>query len=138
MGDETDAIVARARRALGARFRPQGRSIEAGFDCIGLAAFALDVPPLVVPCDYRLRGGTIAMLRAHLSRIGLIEVAGDPGRAGDLATFQPGPGQMHLAILTGPTIIHADAALRRVVERPLPAPWPALGTWRTAMSRRSD
>ena len=30
----------------------------------------------------------------------------------------------------GGGIIHADAMLRRVVERPGPVPWPVLGRWR--------
>jgi hypothetical protein len=29
-------------------------------------------------------------------------------------------------------IIHADAQLRRVVERPGPLPWPEIGRWRLA------
>jgi hypothetical protein len=137
-GDFAQAIVMRARGAVGAAFRPQGRSIECGLDCIGLAALALAVPEQAVPSGYRLRGGRIGALRAQLSKLGLDAVASGDGLPGDLAVFQPGPGQIHLAILTGPTLIHADAALRRVVERPLPAPWPALGLWRTKTDRRSD
>lgn len=139
MGDAGDAIVMRARRALGARFRPQGRTIESGLDCVGLAAFALGVPLEAVPCDYGLRGGGgAATLRARLPELGFADVAGGEARAGDLAAFQPGPGQIHLAIYTGRTLIHADASLRRVVERPLPAPWAAIGLWRIRCDEGSD
>lgn len=35
-----EAVVARARAAIGARFRPRGRVPEAGLDCVGLAGWA--------------------------------------------------------------------------------------------------
>lgn len=123
-------IVERARLAVGARFRPQGRTIEDGLDCAGLAAFAFDVAQAGVPGDYRLRGGTLEARARQLEALGFAAVGGAAFRAGDLAVFTPGPGQLHLAILTGATLIHADAGLRKVVERPLPAPWPLAGLWR--------
>jgi hypothetical protein len=43
-----------------------------------------------------------------------------------------GAAQFHLAVATGPTFVHADARLRRVVERPWPLPWPVEGVWRLA------
>lgn len=138
-GAVAQAVVQRARQALGAPFRPQGRSLETGLDCIGLAVFALGLPAQAAPSDYWLRGGSVAAMRAQLAKIGLNAVAeDDDGRAGDLAAFQPGPGQIHLAVLTGQTLIHADAALRLVVERPLPAPWPALGLWRRDAAGRRN
>jgi len=129
---ETDpcSIVERARLAVGARFRPQGRRIEDGLDCVGLAAFAFATAQAAVPADYPLRGATLKALARQLGALGFAEVAGAAFRPGDLGVFAPGPGQLHLAIVTGATLIHADAGLCRVVERPLPPPWPLAGLWR--------
>ena len=52
------------------------------------------------------------------------------GRAGDLVLFRAGPGQLHLGIASEDGVIHADASLRRVVERPGMPPWPELMRWR--------
>lgn len=41
-----------------------------------------------------------------------------------------GPGQLHLGIRTVGGFVHADAGLRRVVERPGMPPWPLIGVWR--------
>ncbi|HZF95765.1 MAG TPA: peptidoglycan endopeptidase [Allosphingosinicella sp.] len=134
---ETDPhrIVERARLAVGARFRPQGRRIEDGLDCAGLAAFAFAAGQAAVPDDYSLRGGTVEMLARQLGALGFAPAPGAEFRAGDLGVFAPGPGQLHLAIVTEATLIHADAGLRRVVERPLPPPWPLAGLWRVRSER---
>lgn len=124
-------IVVRARRLVGVRFRPQGRNAATGLDCIGLAAAALRVAP--PPADYALRGGSMARLEARLRGAGLRPVA--PARAGDLLILAAGAGQLHLAIWTGDGLIHADAGLRRIVERPGPAPWPLLAAWRLTWRR---
>jgi len=126
MTDAGDAIVARARALIGVRFRPQGRSRESGLDCIGLAAAA--VGAMAVPRDYGLRGSSPARLAAGLQAAGLRPV--DSAKAGDVLAMAAGPGQLHLAIYSGNGLIHGDAGLRRVVERPGPAPWPVLGIWR--------
>lgn len=124
-----EAIVRRARSVLGTRFRPQGRCPREGLDCIGLAAFAAGVPRDALPADYVLRGGDAGRIGEELARCGFVPVAGG-ARPGDIGVYAPGPAQLHLAVLTGATLIHADAALRRIVERPLPAPWPPVGLWR--------
>lgn len=121
-----EEIVARARALVGARFRPQGRSREAGFDCIGVAAAA--VGGAAVRADYRLRGGTIAEVANGMSSAGLRPVADLD--AGDLVAMRAGPEQLHLGVWTGSGLVHADAGLRRVVERPGPPPWPVVGAWR--------
>ncbi|HEY0013898.1 MAG TPA: peptidoglycan endopeptidase [Allosphingosinicella sp.] len=123
-------VVERARLALGTRFRPQGRSIEDGLDCVGLAALAFGVAEADVPRDYAMRGTKPGTLARLLSAHGLAAVEDGDLRAGDLAVFEPGPRQVHLAIVAGATLIHADMGLRRIVERPLPAPWPLAGLWR--------
>ena len=121
-----DEIVARARALVGTRFRPQGRMAADGLDCIGVAALAVDARN--VPRDYALRGGSAARLTAELRAAGLSAVS--EMAAGDVLILAPGPGQLHLGLFTGNGLIHGDAGVRRVVERPLPLPWPVLGIWR--------
>ncbi len=111
---------------IGTRFRPQGRSAEDGVDCVGLAALAIGARN--VPRDYALRGNSVRRLVAALAAAGLRPV--EAMRAGDLLAFVPGRGQLHLGLFTGAGLVHGDAGLRRVVERPLPLPWPLLGIWR--------
>ena len=113
-----DEIVARARGLIGTRFRPQGRTAAEGLDCIGLVALAIDARN--VPRDYALRGNASSRLVEGVKAAGL--VAAD--------SLAPGPAQLHLGIFTGTGLVHGDAGLRRVVERPQPLPWPVLGIWR--------
>lgn len=96
-----DQVVARARRLIGVRFRAQGRDPAFGVDCVGLVAAALG-----------------------------LRRCGNP-RAGDVALFETGPGQLHLGVLTGAGVIHADARAGRVVERPGVPPWPMPAVWRS-------
>ena len=126
MPPRPDEIVTRARALIGTRFRPQGRSAADGLDCIGLVALAIDVRD--VPGGYALRGGSTRELAEGLATAGLRPA--DSMAAGDVLTFLPGPGQFHLGIFTGDGLIHGDAGLRRVVERPSPFPWTLLGIWR--------
>jgi cell wall-associated NlpC family hydrolase len=125
-----DRIVAAARGALGVRFRPQGRDPDHGLDCIGLAALALRAGGFrgAVPGGYALRGGDPAAVAARIEASGLRRVGcAEPG---DLLLFATGPGQLHLAIAVPGGLVHADATLRRVTERPGDPLWPVLGTWR--------
>ncbi len=119
------AVLAAARGAIGAPFRPQGRDVAHGLDCVGLAALALGRS---APLGYRLRTGDAARVAAALRAAGLVPVAA--AEPGDLLLCRSGPGQLHLAIRSDAGIIHADAMARRVVERPGPVPWPVLGCWR--------
>ncbi len=116
----------RARALVGVRFRPQGRSAETGLDCAGLVAAALDVGS--VRRDYALRGGSLAALERELTSAGLRRVS--EALQGDVLVMNAGPGQLHLGIVAGSGMVHADAGLRRVVERPGPPEWPVLGIWR--------
>nr|WP_221240040.1 NlpC/P60 family protein [Sphingomonas abaci] len=109
---------------MGVPFRLHGRD-GAGLDCVGLAAHALR---LAAPSGYPLRGGDAAAVRARLDAV-LRRVEG-AAAAGDLLLMRTGPGQLHLGVWTGAGLIHADAGLRRVVERPGAPPWPLLGCWR--------
>lgn len=121
-----EEIVARARALIGTRFLPQGRTAADGLDCIGLVALAVGARN--VPRDYPLRGGSLARLEAGLKSAGLGLVR--EMVPGDIVVLAPGVGQLHLGVLTGTGLVHGDAGLRRVVERPLPLPWPVLGIWR--------
>lgn len=121
-----DLAVERARALIGVRFRPQGRSRETGLDCIGVAAAALGVSAL--PRDYALRGASRERLWAGLETAGLRPVS--EARPGDVLVMETGPAQLHLGVVSDMGLIHGDAGLRRVVERPGPVPWPILGIWR--------
>lgn len=118
--------LADARAALGARFRLHGRDPATGLDCVGLAAIGMGLRD--IPSGYALRSGDAGRVRAGVAALGLVAV--EDRRAGDLLLLQAGPGQLHLAIDSGGGIIHADAMLRRVVERPGAIPWPVIGRWR--------
>lgn len=127
-----DRVAEAARAAIGAKFRLHGRAVAHGFDCIGLVAHALAAGGFrgEVPTGYGMRGGVPAQVAAVLDATGLVRVA--DALAGDVLLLATGPGQLHLAIATADGCIHADAALRRVVERPGALPWPVLGRWRLA------
>jgi len=134
MRRSADEIVAAARALLGIRFQPQGRSPESGLDCIGVVAASVGVER--VPRDYALRGGSHERLGAELEAAGLRRV-GAP-RAGDVLVLAAGSAQLHLGIFTGTGLVHGDAGLRRVVERPAPLPWPIIHIWRLDPDVRED
>jgi len=119
--------VARARGCVGIRFRAQGRGPDA-LDCIGLVAASLGIEQ--VPADYAMRGGSRELMSKGLRAAGLRPVA--RAAAGDVLVMEAGPGQLHLGIWTGEGLVHADAGLRRVVERPGEAPWPVVSAWRSS------
>lgn len=119
-----EGIVARARAAIGTPFRVHGRGLD-GLDCVGLAGWTFEV---AVPTGYRLRSSDRARIASFAAAAGLRAV--DDARAGDLVLLAVGPGQLHLAIATGSGIVHADAGLKRVVERPGVPEWPIVERWR--------
>jgi cell wall-associated NlpC family hydrolase len=122
-----EEIVERARALIGTRFRPQGRSAADGVDCVGLVVLAIGARN--APCDNALRGGSVRRLSEELAAAGLVPAASMA--PGDVLALAPGRGQLHLGLFTGTGLVHGDAGLRRVVERPLPLPWPLLGIWRS-------
>lgn len=126
MGGE--AAAERARALVGTAFRLQGRSRAEGLDCIGVAAAAFGIEE--VTSGYSLRGTQLARLEEELAARGFHRGGSGAARSGDLMIFAPGPAQLHLAVCTGTAFVHADMGLGRVVERPLPAPWPLIARWR--------
>jgi len=124
-----ERAVAAARAATGARFRLHGRDSATGLDCVGLALLALRAAGAspAVPSGYALRSGDEDGVRSAIAAAGLMPAR--DVRPGDLLLMRAGPGQLHFAIETGDGIVHADAMLRRVVERRAP-PWPVIGRWR--------
>ncbi|HYW14701.1 MAG TPA: peptidoglycan endopeptidase [Allosphingosinicella sp.] len=125
-------IAARAYAVVGTRFRPQGRTAQEGVDCVGVAAFACDIPSERVPRDYALRGQALGDIERQLSDLGCRRVEGHVLKLGDIAICRPGPAQHHMVIITPFGFVHADAALRRVVQRPFPIPWTLESAWRFA------
>lgn len=125
--------LAAARAAVGARFRLHGRDPATGLDCVGLAALAMRAEGFEgkVPSGYALRSGDAARAIREIDAAGL-ERAAD-ARPGDLLLLRTGPGQLHFAIDAGSGIVHADAMLRRVTERP-GTRWPVIGRWRVRES----
>jgi hypothetical protein len=118
--------VERAAIALiGARFRLHGRDPVTGLDCVGVVARATGIE---APSGYALRGGDAASVSRLIEAAGLVRVS--EAVPGDVMLMQPGPAQLHLAIRTARGFVHADAALRRVVERPGAPEWEILGLWR--------
>lgn len=130
---DVNMIVERARACVGTAFRLHGRDPAHGLDCIGLIGWALDRVD-DVPRGYALRGGDPAAFAVMIEGAGLLPVT--DRRAGDVLLMQAGPAQVHFAIWTGTSLIHADAGLRRVVERPGAPPWPVLGQWRAGLQKR--
>jgi cell wall-associated NlpC family hydrolase len=126
----------RARALVGTPFRPQGRSVATGLDCIGLVISAFRIPEKAVRRDYRLRGDHRAEIEAGLARY--FRRVRDR-RPGDVLLMQPAADQVHLAICTSAGFVHAHARIGRVVETPGEPRWPVLGTFRKRVRKaRSD
>lgn len=125
-------IAARACALVGTRFRPQGRDPSHGLDCVGAAAFACGIASERVPRDYALRGQALARIEHQLCDLGCRPVVGRELELGDVAVCRTGPAQYHMVIITPFGFVHADAGLRRVVQRPYPIPWTIESAWRLA------
>ena len=113
-----------ARRWLGVTWRHLGRSRE-GIDCIGLVLLAARDCGIAAddPAPYA-REPSSHLLRAGLAAA-LDEVPIAAARAGDVLVFNLGLYAGHLGVRAVhpdyrvPSVIHAYAPRRRVVEEPL-------------------
>jgi hypothetical protein len=99
---------------------------------VGVAAFACGIPSERLPRNYALRGEALGEIERHLRDFGCRRVDGQVLEPGDIALCRPGPAQFHMIIITPFGFVHADAALRMVVERPCPVPWTLVSAWRFA------
>lgn len=118
-------VVTRARALVGTPFRLHGRDAR-GVDCVGLVALAW-ARPGEIPTGYALRTCDPAVLEGPLRAMRFRRRR--KLKPGDILVLNAGPAQLHLGIWTGESLIHADAALRRVVETPGWARWPVLSMW---------
>ena len=126
-----NAVVLEAARGLvETRFRLHGRDPAFGLDCVGLirAAFAAAGVIIAPPTGYRLTSGRLDEFERVAVLAGLMMTA-DP-EPGDAILCRIGARQWHLGIKSDIGLIHADAGLGRVVERPGPMPWPVVACWR--------
>ena len=126
-----DQVEARALALVGTEFRPQGRSAE-GVDCAGLVLLACRLPIDDSRRDYRLRGDhwdELQPIIARHFRTVAVRLARAP-QPGDLLVMAERADQVHLAIASTAGLIHADARIGRVVERPGAPPWPVIGVYR--------
>lgn len=127
-----DRLAAAALGLVGVPFRMHGRDPRTGLDCVGVAVAALagigrQVSP---PLDFRLRGGCVHRFDRWASQCGLEAVPLQAlAASGDLLLCATGPQQFHVMIDAGPVLVHAHAALRRVVAHPGPSPWPVVRRW---------
>lgn len=122
-------IVVAARALAGTCFRLHGRSREHGVDCVGLIELAVRGAGIEVkaPGGYALRTGDADRVAAMIAAAGAARTSA-PG-PGCVLLMRVAPTQLHLGIATGDGVIHADAHLRRVVERPGEAPWPVIAAF---------
>lgn len=120
-----ELIVQAARAALGTKFRHQGRSLDSGLDCAGLAihcARAAGIEPYDEN-DYPRQPGGGRMESAFDKQAELERIPAFDLRDGDilLMTFEGQP--QHVAIVAGINIIHAYEPSGRVVEHGLTYFW---------------
>jgi hypothetical protein len=101
-----------------------------GLDCVGAAAAAAGIARDRLRSDYAIRGQHLAAIEYELCELGCQPVPVARAAAGDLLVCAAGPAQFHIVVRAWSSFVHADAGLRRVVERPLPVPWPVAGAWR--------
>jgi len=127
--------AARALALVGTPFRPQGRKIEQGLDCVGVALCAFDLCAETVRDNYRLRGRHLPEIR-HALGSHFRKVSRSAATAGDLLLLSVAPDQYHLAILTEAGFVHADAGLRKVVETPGEPPWSLVAAFRRRIRKR--
>jgi cell wall-associated NlpC family hydrolase len=131
MSVQSRAFAEAAERLVGVPFRFRGRDCSTGLDCVGMVAKALDAAGVVLPriLPYAMRQRDFSAQLGSASEI--FDDVDDGLNPGDLLLLRPGPAQMHLAVVAnGFALIHAHAALGKVVSTPPPCPWPVERHWR--------
>jgi hypothetical protein len=129
---EGHAVALRARRLVGVRFRPQGRSVEHGLDCLGVAALAAGLPLELVPRRYRMSDAVTEDLLGLDFGGRATALPPAEARVGDVLLVEPGPRRHHFVVLVEEGFVHADAGLGRVAEVPGRVAWPVVAAWRIA------
>jgi cell wall-associated NlpC family hydrolase len=117
-------LIEEARTWVGVPFLHQGRS-RLGVDCAGLIVALMRTTGIVPPdfrdvCNYSRRpnGEMIALVARHFTRV--------PTAASGLLVLIQWWGQTepsHVALLAGPTLIHAYERRRAVVEHSYRGMW---------------
>lgn len=108
-----DAVVIAARQCLGTPFRHQGRIPGVGLDCLGLILYvgnSVGMPlkaPSVYPED-PAHQGLLAGAEANENLVRITDLTAL--QPGDILLIRIGTPVRHLAIYTGPTIIHVWAS----------------------------
>jgi len=122
----TDEIIAAARECIGAPFRHQGRSIDTGLDCAGVAlhvAHAIGRDAIDV-AGYGRSPANGQMESTLDNQPGLSRVADIGARQpGDLLLMRFAREPQHVAVLVGENIVHAYAAAGKCVEHRIDAAW---------------
>jgi cell wall-associated NlpC family hydrolase len=130
MSFSASEAVERARSLVGVPFRPQGRHPKSGLDCAGVVLWTFSIAAQAARRNYRLRGFYLGEIRATLSTW-FEEVAEGKASVGDVLLFAIRDDQAHLAVSCGDSFVHANAALRRVVETPMTAGWTLAAAFRS-------
>ena len=121
-----------ARNLIGTQFKLHGRDPEIGLDCVGLIGASLKAigRQADLPSGYAFRNSSISEWIDCAATSGLEPTIGAV-KTGDVLLMTPGPAQHHLAIaLSADTIVHAHAALRRIVVQPLAPGTKLVAHWR--------
>ena len=130
-------FAGRASALVGTRFRPQGRNLQRGVDCLGLILVVFEIPDAGIRRNYRLRGDHRSEITVHLQRH-FRRIPARDVRPGDLLLLSVATDQLHFAITTQRGFVHADAKIGKVVETPGATRWPLAGAYRKrAAARRS-
>ena len=126
------AIADRATTLVGVPFRLRGRSVEAGLDCVGVVAHALECTgrSFEISRDYALRGEYLARISAFFDSDCFRLIEAESFQPGDILLGRAAERQVHFAVHTSHGAVHAHAGLRRVVLTPPPLIWPTIFHWR--------
>lgn len=126
----------RARALVGVGFRPQGRSAQAGLDCVGLVLATFEIADAAIRRNYRLRGDYRAEIETSLSEH-FRRVRPSKQRPGDVLLLSVASDQLHLAVRTDSGFVHADAKVGRAVETPGVPKWRIAGVYRKRSRARA-